>query len=252
MTYPDDEPKTETPAAMPFLEHLEELRRRLLRSVMAVVCTTIVAMYFSDELMRLVLKPLNGVPLHNLQPAGTIWAYLKVALIAGVIAALPIVFYQMWAFIAPGLYKKEKRTVLVLIFASLCLFAIGAGFCYFIVLPFSLKFLLGFADDLIVNIITVGSYISFAGMLTLAFGFSFQLPIIAYFLARMGLVSAAFLNKGRRYAIVIILIVAGILTPTPDIFNQLLLAVPLYILYEVSIVIVWFVARRKQKEASSD
>jgi sec-independent protein translocase protein TatC len=236
---------------MPFLEHLEELRKRLLRAALAVIAMAIVALYFSDEIMRFILKPLNGVPLHNLQPAGTIWAYLKVALITGVIAALPIVFYQMWAFIAPGLYRKERRTVLALIAASVCLFVIGAGFCYFIVLPLSLKFLLGFADDLIVNIITVGSYISFAGMLTLAFGFSFQLPIVAYFLARMGIVSAAFLNKGRRYAVVIILLVAGILTPTPDIFNQLLLAVPLYVLYEVSIVIVWIVGRKKRREAST-
>ncbi|MCJ7489753.1 MAG: twin-arginine translocase subunit TatC, partial [Thermoplasmata archaeon] len=161
------------------------------------------------------------------------------------VAALPIVFYQMWSFIAPGLYRREKVTILPLVIISTVLFLIGAAFCYYLALPMALQFLLNFADDLIKNYITVDSYISFIGLLMLAFGLSFQLPILAYFLGRLGLISSRFLAKGRRYAIVIILAVAAVVTPTPDVFTQLLLAVPMYLLYEISILVVKVSGKRK-------
>lgn len=229
---------------MPFLEHLEELRRRLIKCILAVVVCSAVAFYFADQLMALIQIPLQGEPLHNMQVTGTFYAYLKIALITGVVAALPVIFYQMWSFIAPGLYQHEKATILPLIFISTVLFIIGGGFCFMVVLPIALQFLIGFADDLIVNYITIGSYVSFAGLLLLAFGFAFQLPIVAYFLGKAGIVKASFLAKGRRYAIVIILIVGAIITP-PDVFTQLLLAVPLYVLYEISIIVVKAVAPKE-------
>ncbi len=228
---------------MPFLEHLEELRRRLIKSFLAIIVASAVAFYFSDEIFAFIIVPLHGVPLHNLQVTGTFYAYLKISLISGVVGALPVVFYQMWAFIAPGLYQREKRAIIPLILTSIVLFLIGGGFCFVVVLPIALKFLIGFAGDLIINYITIGSYISFAGLLLLAFGFGFQMPILAYFLGRMGIVSAPFLAKGRRYAIVLILVVAAIITP-PDVFTQVLLAAPLYILYEVSIIVVKVVQRK--------
>lgn len=134
--------------------------------------------------------------------------------------------------------------ILPLILLSVVLFLIGAGFCYFVVLPLALHFLIGFGGDILSPIITVSSYLGFAGMLLLAFGFGFELPIMAYFLGKMGVVSSQALGRSRRYAIVIILIVAAILTPTPDVFTQLLLAVPLYILFEISIVVVRASGRR--------
>lgn len=230
---------------MPFLDHLEELRRRLIKAVLAVVVMSGVAFYFADTLVRVMIHPLGpDIKLHITEVTGSFYAYFKIALIFGVVGALPIVFYQLWGFIAPGLYRKEKSMILPLILISTLLFAIGAGFCYFWVLPFALKFLIGFSGDLFSPIITVGSYISFAGMLLLAFGFGFQLPVVAYLLGKAGLIASRTLAKGRRYAIVIILIVAAILTPTPDVFTQCLLAVPLYFLYEVSIVVVRVTGKR--------
>jgi len=244
MTTPKDQSESLEKAAMPFLEHLEELRKRLLRSALAIVICAILAFYFSDEIMWFIIQPLNGVPLNNMQVAGSFYAYMKVSLIAGLVASLPIVFYQMWSFIAPGLYRREKVTILPLVIISTALFLVGAAFCYYLALPMALQFLLGFADELIKNYITVDSYISFIGFLMLAFGLSFQLPILAYFLGRFGLITSGFLAKGRRYAIVIILAVAAVITPTPDIFTQLILAVPMYVLYEVSILVVKMSGKR--------
>jgi sec-independent protein translocase protein TatC len=232
--------------SMPFLDHLEELRRRLLKSIAAVVILALAAFYFSDELMTLIIKPLGDTKLHVTEVTGSFYAYLKVSLVAGIAAASPIVFYQLWAFVGPGLYQHEKARVLPLVIVSTILFLIGAAFCYLVVLPFSLQFLIGFSGDLLSPIITVGSYLTFSGMLMLAFGLGFEMPVVAYFLGRIGLVSPRFLAKGRRYAIVLILIAAGVLTPTPDVATQLLLAGPLYLLYEVSIIIVKVTGKKRQ------
>jgi sec-independent protein translocase protein TatC len=251
MSYPMDQPQDERPpqepqdAGMPFLDHLEELRRRLIKSFLAIIVMSGVAFYFADQLITLIKLPLGEVPLHNMQVTGTFYAYLKISLITGVVGALPVIFYQMWCFIAPGLYQREKAAILPLILISTILFLIGGAFCFIVVLPLALKFLIGFADELIVNYITIGSYISFAGLLLLAFGFGFQMPIVAFFLGKMGLVTPQFLAQGRRYALVIILVAAAIITP-PDIFTQVLLGVPLYILYEVSIIVVRAVRPREE------
>lgn len=231
---------------MPFLEHLDELRRRLLKAAVGVIVCAILAFVFADHLMHFLMAPLNGTPLYNMQVTGTFYAYMKVALFTGLFAALPIVFYQLWRFVAPGLYRREKSTVLPLVAVSTILFLIGAAFCYYLALPIALKFLLGFASDLISNYITIDSYISFVGFLMLAFGLSFELPVVAYFLGRFGLIRSAMLAKGRRYAIVIILLIAAIVTPTPDIFTQLLLAVPMYALYEISIIVIKMTGRREK------
>ncbi len=232
---------------MGFLDHLEELRRRLLKSVLAVVVCAIGAFYFSTELMELIKIPLDGqVQLYNIQVTGSFYAYLKISLIVGILAALPILFYQMWSFISPGLYRRERLAILPLVFFSTLLFALGGSFCFKIVLPLSFSFLIGFSGDTIINTITIGSYISFVGLLLMAFGFGFQLPILAYFLGKMGIVTPRMLQKGRRYALVGILIVGAIITP-PDIFTQFLLAVPLYILYEVSILVVKSTGKRKEE-----
>ena len=165
-----------------------------------------------------------------------------------------MVFFQLWSFIAPGLYSHEKSVVMPLVIVSTLLFMVGAAFCYYGVLPIALQFLIGFSEGLLSPIITVGSYISFAGLLLVAFGLGFELPVVAYFLARIGLINAGVLARGRRYALVAILIVGAIITP-PDVFTQLLLAGPVYLLYEVSIIIVRItrarIDRRENDGASS-
>jgi len=232
-------------SSMPFLHHLEELRWRLLKSFLAIVAASIAGFYFSDQIVKFMIAPLGDTKLYFTEVTGSFYAYLKLSLLTGVLAASPVVFYQLWAFVSPGLYNKEKMQVLPMVAISTFLFLAGAAFCYYAVLPYSLKFLINFSGDLLGPLITIGSYITFAGMLLLAFGICFQLPVAAYFLGRIGLISPAFLRKGRRYAVILILIFAAILTPTPDIATQLMLAVPLYVLYEFSIIIVRFTGKKR-------
>lgn len=232
-------PQVDSPeTSMPFLHHLEELRWRLLKSFLALLVATLAAFYYSNEILKFIIVPLGDTKLYFTEVTGSFYAYLQLSILSGLVISSPIIFYQLWAFISPGLYRKEKLAVLPLVAISTTLFVVGAGFCYYAVLPYSLKFLVGFAGDLLSPIITIGSYITFAGMLMLAFGLCFQLPVAAYFLGRIGIISPAFLRKGRPYAVVFILIFAGVLTPSPDVATQLMLAVPLYFLYEISIVIV--------------
>ena len=246
----DERPKGDG-KSMPFLEHLEELRRRLLKCAVAVLVTTSAAFYFSDELVRLIQIPLAGIPLYNTEVAGTFYAYLKISIMTGIFTAIPFIFYQMWVFISPGLYKRERHAVLPLVLFSTLLFLVGAAFCYLAVLPLATSYLLGFADEQIANLVTVGSYISYVGLMMLAFGLTFQLPILAYFLGKVGVVRAATLARARRYAIVGIAIIAAIFTP-PDVVSQLLLGVPMYLLYEVSIVVVYFVQRKRLRREAED
>ncbi len=229
---------------MSFVEHLEELRWRLLKSLLAVIIMTGLAFFFSKQLMAFIIAPLGEIKLYVTQVTGSFYAYLKISFFGGIIAASPIVFYQLWAFVAPGLYPHEKSRLLPLVLISTVLFGVGAGFCYLVVLPIALKFLIGFSGDLLSPIITVGSYLTFAGMLMLSFGLAFEIPVIAFFLGKVGIVSSRFLAKGRPYAVVLILVAGAILTP-PDVATQLMLAVPLYVLYEVSIIIVRLTGKRK-------
>lgn len=234
-------------SSMGFLDHLEELRRRLIKSVLSVVLFSFIAFYFSDYIMEFIKIPLqNKVELYNIAVTGSFYAYLKVSLICGFLASLPFNFYQMWSFISPGLYEREKILIIPLVFFSTFLFLLGASFCYIVVLPLSFAFLIGFSGDVIINTITIGSYISFVGLLLIAFGFGFQMPIAAYVLGKMGFITSKLLAKGRRYALITILIVGAIITP-PDVFTQFLLAIPLYILYEISIIIVRTTGKRDKK-----
>ena len=238
-------------SAMPFLNHLEELRWRLLKSILSVIVMSFVAFYFAEDLVKFIRIPLGDAQLYNMEVTGTFYAYLKIALVGGIMGALPIIFFQLWSFVAPGLYKHEKRMILPMVTISTILFIVGGGFCFVMVLPLAFKFLIGFSGEMVVNNITIGSYINFVGLLLIAFGFSFQLPVACYLLGKMGILTSSFLSKGRRYAIVIILIVGAIITP-PDVFTQFLLAVPLYILYEISILVVWLTQKKKEERADSD
>jgi len=229
---------------MPFLDHIEELRWRLIKSIFSIFFFGIIAFIFADYIFKAITIPLGDTKLHFTEVTGSFYAYLKISFFAGIIAALPILFYQMWKFIGPGLYDSEKKMVLPMVFFSTVLFLIGGSFCYFIVLPFAVRFLISYGGELMEPIITINSYIVFAGMLILAFGAAFQLPIIGYFLGRLGVVSSKMLGKGRPYALVGILVVAALITP-PDVLSQGLLAGPLYILYEITIMIVKYTGKKE-------
>lgn len=242
------EPEQKKKADMPFLDHVEELRWRLIKSIVAVVVTGIVAFIFADRIYSLITMPLGDTKLHFTEVTGSFYAYLKLAFFAGIVVAAPYVFYQLWSFIAPGLYQKEKQTVIPMVLSSFLLFLIGGSFCFFIVLPIALEFLLGYGAGILTPIITVSSYISFAGLMIVAFGMAFQLPVIGYFLGKIGLATPQRLAKGRPYAIVGMLIIGAVLSP-PDVFTQILLAVPLIFLYEITIIIVRITSRKKDQEA---
>lgn len=227
---------------MTFLEHLEELRWRLIKSILGIVVGSIICGIFADFLMNnfLLAPALKTNPpmlLINLKPYGQMLLYMKVVLSCGLILSIPFTLYQFWKFFEPGLMPNEKRYVsLAVFFSSLC-FLTGIAFAYYIMLPTALEFFVSFGTTAISNNISVEEYFGFIISIMLAAGFIFELPVISFLLSKLGILKPSFMRKYRKHAIVLILLTAGILTPSPDITSQLLLGVPFFILYELSIFI---------------
>jgi sec-independent protein translocase protein TatC len=194
---------------------------------------------FSVRKMYMYFVPqdkLQNMKLVFLSPAEGFWMNMKIAMVAALIIALPLLFQQLWSFISPGLHQKEKKYVAPFVLIATVLFLVGAAFCFFIVLPFAMSFLLTYKiGDFMMPMLSVGQYVDFCLKFILAFGLVFELPVIIIFATRMGFVTPNTLAKNRKYAILITFVVAAILTPTPDAFNQTLMAVPMIILYEVGI-----------------
>lgn len=222
-----------------FLEHLEELRQRLIKCLIAVGVAFGVCYFFSKEILDFLMVPLKrsmpeGTTAIFLNPAEAFLTYIKLSLYSAIFFSSPYILYQTWLFIAPGLYVHEKRMVLPFMIGGISLFVVGVAFAYFVVFPFGLKFLFSFATDFIRPAPRLKDYLSFTATLLLAFGAVFELPIFVFFLTKMGIIDEKTLSKNRRYAILVIFIIAAILTP-PDVFTQLLMAGPLLLLYEISI-----------------
>ena len=225
---------------IPFSGHLEELRRRLIVCFIAVGTGFVLSYGFKEKLFQILTRPLIGVMKTGDKLIFTglpeaFFTYLKVAFLSGIILATPIIFYEFWMFVAPGLYDKEKRLMLPIVFLSTLFFLGGSFFGYFIVFPYGFKFFLGFASEIIQPLPSMREYLSFASKLLLAFGVVFELPLIITFLAKLGIVSVSFLKKNRKYAILLFFVGAAILTP-PDVVTQIMMALPLMVLYEISIV----------------
>jgi sec-independent protein translocase protein TatC len=220
---------------MSFLEHLEELRWRILKSLAAVIVFSIVAYFFSSHLLTLLIKPVpSDVQLIFTSPTGAFLVSIKIAIIFGIIASLPVIFYQAWQFVFPGLLESEAKILSVLISSAMVCFLLGATFAFLVILPLGLRFLFSFQTGQLLPMPDIGSYIGFAGRLILAFGLVFEMPLLSFALSKLGILTPAFLRKRRRYAVVSIFIAAAILTP-PDVITQLMLAAPLVLLYEISI-----------------
>lgn len=230
----DDEKK------IPFTGHLEELRRRLIVCFIAVGIGFVLSYGFKEKLFQILTRPLisvmkTGDKLIFTGLPEAFFTYLKVAFLSGIILATPIIFYEFWMFVAPGLYNKEKRLMFPIVFLSTLFFVGGSFFGYFIVFPYGFKFFLGFASETIQPLPSMREYLSFASKLLLAFGVVFELPLIITFLAKLGMVSVSFLKKNRKYALLLFFVGAAILTP-PDVVTQVMMALPLMVLYEISIV----------------
>ncbi len=255
---------------MPITEHLGELRNRILISLVTLLLAFILSFSFSENIFNFIIFPLKynlvlsldnpylqfiphdkllGTKLVFLAPAEALWMSIKISLVSALILGFPIFLYQLWGFISPGLLKHEKRYLLPFIFSSTLLFLVGTFFSFFVVLPFAISFLLTYSvGDILVPMLSVGMYVDFCLKFILAFGIIFELPIVIIFLTKMGIVTPKFLSKNRKYAILIAFILAAILTPTPDAFNQTLMAVPIIILYEIGILLSRLCKRKEKKE----
>lgn len=248
-------PDTGEGEEMTFLDHLEELRWRLVRAAIGLVVGVLICGYFSDWLINeVVLRPsrLTHPPLQiiNTVPYGQITFYMLVVLVGSLILASPWIIYQLWKFVQPGLYPKEQRYISRIVFYTSLCFLSGVAFAYFLMLPYMLQFFATFGSPSIANLVSVTEYMSFVLQLVLLSGLIFELPMVAYFLARLGIMTPAFMKKYRRHAIVVILIVAAAVTPTTDPVTMTVFSVPMFALYEISIWVAK-VAVRKRAEAQA-
>jgi len=239
-----------------FIEHLSELRKRLIRMVLGIVVGMCVVGYFSTEIFRFVMRPvLNSLPeaeraLHYTGYLEPFMVYLKVALYGGTFVAAPYVLWQLWLFIAPGLYKREQKVVVPFLVSGTLLFYGGAAFCYFFVMKYAFPALAAIAGEDMKPILTMREQLSLALAMMLGFGIVFEVPVIIAFLSMIGLVSADFLARYRRHAIVFNTIVAAIITPTGDPFNLALMAVPMILFYEIGILLARVLGKKKPAVAS--
>ena len=232
-------------------EHLAELRTRLIRSIAAVAVGFCISYAFIEPIFAMLSRPLEKV-----LPPGTsliftsypeaFFTYLKLALVCGIFIASPFILYEIWAFVAPGLYEHEKKWALPFVVFSSIFFVGGALFGYIVVFPAAFNFLAGYAGKDLKLLPSVSEYFSLTIKLLLGFGAAFELPIFMVFMALIGLIDARMLRKNRKYALLIIFILAAVLTPTPDVVNQCLLAAPLLILYEISIFLVALIGKRRE------
>jgi len=249
------DPEKEHMPTMGFLDHLEELRKRIVYSIIAVGVGTGLSWGYRERIYAVMQKPIMDA-LHNhglaeklvyLNPTDPFNLYLKIAILAGLFLTSPFVLYQVWMFISPGLYRKEKRYVMPFMASTITLFTLGGYFGYRIAYPRALDFFIGFSGQF-QPMITVGEYTQLFLSIVLGMGLIFEMPILVFFLAFMGIMTPSFMIKNFRYAILVIFVLAAIVTPTPDIVNMCVFAAPMLALYALSIGVAWMV-HPKQREA---
>lgn len=241
---------------LPLTSHLQELRKRLILSFVAVGIGFFICYAFSDTLFEILAKPLmkmmpSGGSLIFTSVAEAFFTYMKVGFIAGIILASPFLLYQIWAFVAPGLYRHEKRYIVPFILGGTFFFVLGVLFGYFVAIPVGFRFLLGFATDFIRPLPSMKEYLTFTIKFLLAFGLVFEFPVVLVLLAKIGVVDAKMLAKQRKYAILLVFILAAAVTPSPDLLTQVLTAIPLILLYELSILLSRIFGKKKKEAPES-
>lgn len=243
---------------MPLTAHLEELRSRMIRAIIGVTVAFILTYNFADNLFEILTNPLRLQENSSLQLIGTgvteaFFTKLKVSLIAALFVASPVLFYQAWQFVMPGLYDEERRYALPFVGVATLFFLFGATFCYYVVFPVGYAFFLAEYQTIGVSpAIRISEYLSFTARMLLAFGVTFELPVVTFFFARLGFVTHHTMIGYARYAILAIFILAAVLTPGPDIASQFLMAGPLLILYAVSIAVAYVFAKERPKPDEPD
>lgn len=244
-------------AKMSFFDHLEELRRRLLYAVTAIGVGLCIGLYFSEEAFEFLARPMLAAlrdagladKLIYTSPLGPIRLLLTVGLYLGVVIALPLVMHQLWLFVAPGLYRNERSAAVGFLFSSVFLFLLGTAFGYFVILPFTLRFLISFQGPF-TPMISINDYFDLILVILLGLGVVFQLPILIFFLSLFGIVTPRFLWDNFRYAVLIIAIIAAVVTPTTDAFTMCVFMAPMILLYILGIGVSFVVVRRKEGAAS--
>lgn len=256
---------------MPFWSHLEELRKRIIRALIWISIGFVVCFNYSEEILGILLVPLNytmtfqpSFPFLHFAANKTaqdlyfttltepIMSHLKIGFIGGIMVMMPFILHQIWAFIAPGLLERERKYVGQFVFFATGFFAMGVLFCYFLLLPFAIPFLVAYKTEHLKPIIKLADYIDFTLKFMLASGAVFELPLIMILLGRMGILNPDVLTRFRKYAFLIAFIIGGIVTPTPDVFNMTLMSLPIYFLYELGILGVRFFGRRRKGPESTE
>jgi sec-independent protein translocase protein TatC len=234
---------------MSFMEHLGELRTRIMWSLLAAGIGIAIALFITDPVMRFISRPLLSMKTELVftSPTEAFWTWMKVAMMLGIFISMPGILYQVWKFVAPGLHAHEKKYAVPFILVGSLLFLIGGVFAMLIIIPYASTFLVTFGQEKGWKpMLTVSSYTDFVIKFTLAFGLVFELPVVITILSLIGVVTPQFLSKNRKYAILVNFIIAAVLTPTPDMINQSLMAGPLCILYEVGIICARVATRRRR------
>ncbi len=247
----DDQQEEQLQGQMSFLDHLEELRKRIIHSLIAVGIALVVCWSFADPLFVIISKPIldNGVQLNMTKPTEGFNLELKLALLAAIFLAAPFILAQVWLFIAPGLYKHERRYALPFVIFSTLLFVAGGLFGYFIAFPFALQFLIEWGRNMkLTTIISATEYFDLFIMIELGLGVIFEIPALIFVLARMGLVTGGFLLRHTRYAILIAFIVAAVITPTTDIPNMMMMAVPMIFLYMLGVGVAYVFGKKRKTD----
>ena len=228
--------KPDVQTEQPLRDHLQEFRKRLIICLVVVAIAALACYNYVDDIIALLSGPAGK--LYFMNPSEVFFTYMEIALYAGILFTLPVLLYEVWAFVAPALWPEERRAVLVILPTAVILFYVGLVFAYYLVIPAAVTFFMWFAKQTLQPMFSLESYLSFILALTLPFGFIFELPLIVVFLAKIGLVTGDFLKGKRKILIVIAFIFAAVVSPTTDIFTQTMIAVPLIVLYEVSLFIV--------------
>ncbi len=228
--------------SMSLIAHLTELRSRLIKCLVATALGSCVGYFYIQEIMHYITLPAGK--LYYMQPAEAFFTYLKVACVAGFLLALPIIFWQVWRFFLPALTTRERMVLGIVVPTSVVLFFCGLAFSFFLVLPAGIKFFLGFGNTELEALLSVNKYFDFVIMFVLPFGFIFELPLVMTIMGKLGLITSAFLKKYQRIIIFLSFVVGAIITPTPDVFTQAMIALPIIVLYEVGYFIVRYILRR--------
>jgi len=231
-----------------FLDHLEELRKRILYSMACVLIFSIGGYIISKPALSFILKRAQLDSAYFFSPTEAFFAQIKVAVFLGILVAFPFLLMQVWLFIVPGLTNKERGLTIAYLFSGIVLFAVGLCFGYFILIPFGLRFLLSFGTDFLQPLLNISKYLNFMFWCLLGSGFLFQLPLLLFFLIRLGIIDINTVTKHRAEAIVILLILCAVITPTGDFFTLLLLAIPMLLLFELSILAARIANRRKDRQ----